>query len=602
MTARRRPRVEAPRATAKRLWGYARKMPLQLLVGTIAVIIYSALEPLIVLVLKPFLDSLSAQSSTIVTGVAPLHDPGMGDINRLMMLLLLLGVLLAVSEFGHVFLFDYVGQYLVRDLRSELFSRMQHLSLSFFDDQSTGHLMSKATNDISVLQNRLNFELTRLAKCPLSIVGTVAVMIHSSPRLTVVSFLTIAVLVPLLGHASRLMKQHSSALQDRLGDLSSRLQESLAAIRVVQCFGATEAEIARFEDENLAVRRATMRAVRVRSLLQPLIHVVGLLGLLAVVWFGGYEMIVRRSLTGGDLFALVLGLQLITTNFKQLGRARLALSEALSAAEKVFAVIDTEAEIKDPPDARPLIAAQGRVTFERVGFRYRTGGDVLAEVDLELQPGEAIAVIGASGAGKSALANLIPRLYDVTAGRVLIDGQDVRQVTLQSLRAEIGIVPQETVLFRGTVRYNIAYGRPGATDDEVKAAAVAANADRFIQELPDGYETLVGERGKTLSGGQAQRVAIARAILRDPKILILDEATSSLDTQNEALVQEALERLMRDRTTLVIAHRLSTIQNCARIIVLQEGRIVEQGTHAELLAIDGHYRSAWQLQSREGTP
>ncbi len=600
MTARRRPEVAAPLATARRLWSYACRLPLQLIVGSIAVIVYSSLEPLIMVYLRPFLDRLSEGTMMAASESGLANHGAMAEINHLVGILLVLGVLVAVSEFGHVFLFDYVGQYIVKDVRSALFSRMQHLSLSFFDDQSTGHLMSKATNDISVLQNRLNFELTRLVKCPLAILGLLAVMIYNSPSLTLVSFATVAVLVPLLGQASKLMKQHTSALQDRLGDLSGRLQESIAAIRVVQCFGATETEIARFESENLAVRRATMRAVRVRSLLQPLVHVVGLLGILTVLWYGGYEMLVRQSVTGGELLILVGSLQFIVTNFKQLGRARLALTEALAAAEKVFAVIDTEAEITDAPDAETLSDIQGRVTFERVGFRYRSGREVLREIDLELQPGEAVAVIGASGAGKSTLANLIPRLYDVTVGQVLVDGRDVRHVTLASLRSQIGIVPQETVLFRGTIRYNIAYGRPGATDAELRAAAVAANADGFIREFDEGYETLVGERGKTLSGGQAQRVAIARAILRDPKILILDEATSSLDTQNEALVQEALERLMRDRTTLVIAHRLSTIQNCSRIVVLQEGRIVEQGTHEELLASGGHYRTAWQLQSGEG--
>jgi len=601
MSARRRPEVDAPLATAKRLWGYARTMPLQLAVGTVCVIIYSALEPLIMVYLGPFLDKLGEAGPGVGGQTAVANHAAMAEINHLVGILLLLGVVVAVTEFGHVFLFDYVGQYIVKDVRSELFSRMQHLSLSFFDDQSTGHLMSKATNDISVLQNRLNFELTRMIKCPLAIIGLLGVMLYKSPSLTLVSFATVAVLVPLLGKASKLMKQHTSALQDRLGDLSSRLQESIAAIRVVQCFGATEAEIARFEAENVNVRRATMRAVRVRSLLQPLVHVVGLLGILTVLWYGGWEMLVRQTTTGGTLLILVGSLQFIVTNFKQLGRSRLAWTEALAAAEKVFAVIDTEAEITDAPDAATLRDVTGRVTFDDVGFRYRTGREVLSGISLEMAPGEAIAVIGASGAGKSTLANLIPRLYDVTSGRVLIDGQDVRDVTLASLRSQIGIVPQETVLFRGSVKYNIAYGKPGATDDEVRAAAIAANADGFIREFPEGYDTLVGERGKTLSGGQAQRVAIARAILRDPKILILDEATSSLDTQNEALVQEALERLMRDRTTLVIAHRLSTIQNCSRIVVLDEGQIVEQGTHDELLATGGRYRIAWQLQSREGT-
>ncbi|NUP98338.1 MAG: ABC transporter ATP-binding protein [Armatimonadetes bacterium] len=573
-----------PLSTGRRLWRYARPMRGLLLAGTLALVLNSGVEPAMMYFLQHLLDALK------------LGGGSMGQINQLFWVLSLLGVLLAATDFAHTFTADYIGQTIVRDLRRDLFARMQHLSLSFYDDQSTGLLMSRATNDVNVLQTRLNYELARLIKCPLSIAALLGLMLYTSWRLTLVSFVTVAVLVPLVDRAGKLMKAHTTGLQDRLGDLSARLQESIAAIRVVQCFGATDVEIGKFEVENANVRRAAMRTVRVRSLLQPLTHLIGLLGLLVVMWFGGYELFVRRSITAGQLLVLLGSLQLITTNFKQLGRALLAQHEILAAAEKIFQVIDTASEVVDRPGAVALEEIEGRVTFAEVGFRYKTGRTVLDGVTLELSPGEAVAVVGPSGAGKSTLANLIPRLYDVTSGQVLVDGHDVRDVTLASLRAQIGIVPQETVLFRGTIRDNIAYGRPDASLDEVVAAAVAANADAFIREFPDGYETLVGERGRTLSGGQAQRVAIARAILRDPKILILDEATSSLDTQNEALVQEALERLMRARTTLVIAHRLSTIQSCHRIVVLQDGQIAESGTHQELLDLGGHYRRSYLLQ------
>ncbi len=577
----------ASQQTARRLWAYARPNRGLLLLAGVALVLNSAVEPAMMWFLSRLLDGLRAGQGSMV------------QINTIIAIMAALGGLLAVTDFGHVFICDYVGQQMVKLIRSDLFRRMQGLSLSFFDDQSTGLLMSRATNDISVLQNRLNFELARLVKCPLAIAGLVVYMLWASVRLTLVSFLVIVVLVPLVKRAGQLMKRHTSALQDRLGDLSARLQESIAAIRVVQCFGATELEIGKFEQENQAVRRATMRAVRVRALLQPLTHLVGLLGLLVVLWFGGHELLVRHSLTGGQLLTLLGSLQLITTNFKQFGRAKLAEHEIVAAADKVFAVIDTASEVVDHPDAVELERIIGQVSFEGVEFRYRTGPPVLCGVDLELAPGEAVAVVGPSGSGKSTLANLIPRLYDATAGRVLVDGRDVREVTLASLRRQIGIVPQETVLFRGTVRDNIAYGRPTASFEEIEQAARDANADSFVRSLPDGYDTLVGERGKTLSGGQAQRVAIARALLRDPRILILDEATSSLDSENEALVQEALERLMRDRTTLVIAHRLSTVQNCDRIVVLDRGRVVESGTHEELLAIDGRYRRSFVLQGGE---
>ncbi len=459
--------------TARRLWAvYARPLLPALLASTVCLTVNSAIEPLMMWFLKGFLDDFE------------LGQQSLSRLQEVVQIMVVLGSVLAVSDFGYLFLTDYVGQAMVRAVRRDLFCRMQRLSLSFFDDQATGQLMSRATNDISVLQNRLNFELARLIKCPLTILGLVVFILWNSWRLFLVSLVVIAVLVPLLGTFSRLMKRHTAQLQDRLGDLSARLQESLAAIRVVQCFGATDYEIQRFEEENAAVRRATMRTVRVRALLQPLTHLIGLFGILVVVWIGGREVFVKQTVTTGSLVTLVGSLQLITTNFKQLGRARLALAECLAACDKVFEVIDTETTIVNRPDALDLGAAEGRVTFDEVAFRYASGREVLHDVSLELLPGEAVAVVGPSGAGKSTLANLIPRLYDVTAGRVLVDGHDVRDLTLESLRSQIGIVPQETVLFRGTIRENIAYGKPAASLDEIRAAAVAANATASSASSP----------------------------------------------------------------------------------------------------------------------
>jgi subfamily B ATP-binding cassette protein MsbA len=579
----------AARGTGARLAAYA--WPLRSLLGLCALLLLlrAATEPVTVSLAGALIDAIKQA------------QPDLGTLTRTVELLLVLGVVVAVTEFGSMYLADYVAQSIIRALRGDLFAHIQALSLGYFEDASTGMLVSRATNDLNIIQARLDFELTRLVKCPLAVAGLTGVMLWYSARLTLFALLVVGLLVPLLGKASRLMRRHIAALQDRLAEMTERLQESIVAIRVVQCFGATDYEIARFEEANAATRRAMMRAVRVRAFVRPIIHLVGLLGLLFVVTVGGWMAVRQQTISLGAVAVVLGSLQLITIQFKELGRARLALAEVLAAAEKVFALLDQPPDITDAPGALALGALRGRIVFEGVSFAYRSGGPVLSDIDLAIEPGQLVALVGASGAGKSSLVNLVPRLYDVTAGRVVVDGHDVRTVTRASLRAHLGIVPQQTMLFRGTIAENIAYARPAASRDEIVAAAVAANADRFIAELDAGYDTQVGERGAKLSGGQAQRIAIARAILRDPRILILDEATSSLDSASEALVQEALERLMAGRTCLVIAHRLSTILNADRIVVLDAGRIVETGTHAELLARGGgFYRRAYALQTGGG--
>lgn len=576
----------APRSaqTGWRLWDYAKTLRWSLIAATIAAVIASLAQPALVALLKD------------VLGVFSKPGGGFGDLARVLKWLIWLAITLGVLDGLQIFLFDRASQRLVERLRGDLFARLQKLSMSFFEDATTGMLMSRATNDINTIQLRLNYELTRLIQCPVRIAGLIAVMFWQAGPLAVVSFIVILAIVPPMTKANSLARRHSRAVQDRLADLSSRLQESIAAIRVVQCFGAGDYEVERFAVENANARRAMMRRVRVWAILLPLVEFVGMFGLMAVFYAGGYLVMIKHAIEPEKILTVLVGLLLITPNFKQLSRAKLAASELLAAAEKVFGVLDTPSEIVNLPGAVELPEVEGRVEFEQVGFHYKSGRQVLSDIDLRIEPGETLAVVGPSGAGKSTLVNLIPRLYDPTAGRVLVDGHDLRDLTLESLRAHIGIVLQETILFRGSIRDNIAYGRPEAPEDEIVAAAIAANADRFIRELAEGYETDVGERGKKLSGGQAQRVAIARAILRDPRILILDEATSSLDSESEALVQDALERLMARRTTVVIAHRLSTVQNADRIVFLSEGRILECGSHEELLALDGHYRRACAMQ------
>ena len=576
-------------STGRRLWGYAAALPWHVFFTVLAAVMAGLCMLAVVTACKP-LFNMAAQPQ-----VADIHQ-----IRHMAVLLAVYGMGIAAGEFGYMYLFDYIAQSLVMRLRGDLFDHLQSLPLGFFEDASTGALVSRATNDLGLMQARLNFDLVSLIRQPVTIAGLLGyIVLKSSWQLLIVAILVGAVLSPVLSRTSRIMKQHAGNLQDRMADLTAQLTESLGAIRVVQSFGASDLECQRFATTNAATRRAMMRTVRVRSVLRPVIHVIILFGVMAVVGVGGW-LLRRGEVELGDIVVVVATLQMMSTAFKELGRARLALSESLAASAKVFEIIDTQPDLVDAPDAVALGTIAGRLEFRDVSFHYKTGGDVLRHIDLTVLPGETVALVGSSGSGKTSLANLIPRLYDVTGGALLVDGQDVRGVTRASLRAQIGIVPQQTVLFRGTVSDNIAYGKPGASRDEIEAAARAANAHDFVVGLPQGYDTEVGERGAKLSGGQAQRIAIARAILRDPRILILDEATSALDSESEALVQEALDRLMQGRTSVVIAHRLSTVQNAHRIVVLDHGEMVESGSPAELLARpDSLYRRFHDLQTGE---
>jgi len=494
---------------------------------------------------------------------------------------------------------DYLGQYVggraLIDLRLQLFTRLQHLSLAFYESQRVGDLMSRLTTDVALVQQLVTAEMTNyLAAPPVILLGLAAMfLIEWKLSLFVIIFAPLTSYV--ISRSGRRIGRLTRSQQERIGDLNARLHERLASIRIIQSFAREDYEVDQFRRLNESTFGAVMRVARVGALAPQAIQFLSTSALVIAASYAGF-LVIGKQLDLAVLAAYFVLTQRVGIYFVKFGSLQLRVNQSLSALGRIHEVLAHEPEVSERPNAKPLPCLRGSVRFREVTFRYAGGEAVLQGVNLEIAPGEVVALVGPSGAGKTSLANLVMRFYDPTEGSVEIDGCDLREVTLGSLRAQIGLVPQETTLFGGTIRENILYGRVDAPDDEVVSAAKAANAHEFILALPQGYDTEVGERGVKLSGGQRQRIAIARAVLKDPRILILDEATSSLDAQSEALVQEALERLMNGRTTLVIAHRLSTIRRATRIVVLSDGRVVEQGRHQELLAAGGTYSRLYGIQ------
>lgn len=500
-----------------------------------------------------------------------------------------------IFYYGQSYLVSFVGERVIIDVREILFKKFQRLPLSYFDRHQTGEIMSYITNDVAALQNALVDRLIELVTESSIFVGSLVMMFLLDWQLSLLTLIT----VPLVGEAMKIfgrkMKSSGSVIQERLADITALMQESISAVRVVKSFVREDFEIQRFTRENDLNFRAQMKSVQIQSLLTPTVEFLAALAVTVIVWFGGYE-VVNGNITAGALVAFLTYAVNLANPVKRISRVYGTIQKAMAGAERVFGIMDMPEAIADKPEAKAMPAVKGYVEFDDVTFGYKDDILALEHISFKAEPGQMIAFVGPSGAGKSTIANLIPRFYDVNGGAIRIDGQDVRDVTMSSLREQIGIVPQETMLFSTTVRENIRYGRLDATDDDIVQAAKDANAHEFIMQLPEGYDTKIGERGLNLSGGQRQRIAIARAILKNPQLLILDEATSALDTESEKIVQAALDRLMVGRTSFVIAHRLSTIFNADQIYVIEKGHIREHGTHEELLALGGLYSSLYNIQ------
>ena len=503
-----------------------------------------------------------------------------------------------VFYYGQSYLVSYVGQRVIIDVRSVLFRKFQRMPLSYYDKQQTGTVMSYITNDVAVMQSAIVDNLIELVTESSILIGSLAMMVYLDWKLSLLTLMTI----PLVGFAMKIfgrkLKSSSTVIQERVAEITSLLQESISAIRVVKSFVRESYEIKRFEEQNWRNFQAAMKNVKLTSLLTPTVEFLAAIAVTFIVWFGGYE-VVNGVITAGELVAFLTYAVNLANPVKRLSRVYAAIQKAMAAADRVFNIMDLEEKITDVPGAKPLPPIKGKVEFKDITFSYKEGQPALQHISLKAEPGQMIALVGPSGSGKSTIANLIPRFYDVDSGVITIDDHDIRQVTADSLREQIGLVPQETMLFSTTVMENIRYGRLDATDEEVIEAAKAANAEEFIKELPEGYDTKLGERGLNLSGGQRQRLAIARAILKNPRVLILDEATSALDTESEKIVQVALDNLMVGRTSFVIAHRLSTIFNADQIFVVENGHLREHGTHEELLAAGGLYSNLYNIQFRQ---
>jgi subfamily B ATP-binding cassette protein MsbA len=500
-------------------------------------------------------------------------------------------VIRGIFDYGQAYFMGYVGSRIIADIREKLYVHLQTLSLSFFAKNPTGVLMARITNDVNLLQASISNVIISFFKDLFTIFGLVGVLIYQDWRLACIVFLILPWLLIPMQRFGKKSRRISTKGQEKVGKIATLLHETITGCRVVKAFGMEEYEAQRFSEENFRLFRIRLKRIRIKALSPPLMEFAGGLAGAAVIFYGGYSVIKGTS-TPGTFFSFVTALLLLYDPVRTISNSYQDIQEGLAAAVRVFQVLDTTPDIKEKAGAVLLPAVSGSVAFRNVSFGYDRHL-VLHDINLDIHPGEIIAIVGMTGSGKTSLVNLIPRFYDVTAGSILIDTYDIRDVTLRSLRSQVALVSQQTILFNDSVRNNIAYGIADPPEHNIIEAARAAHAHQFIEELPQGYDTVIGEAGVKLSGGQRQRLAIARALFKNAPLLILDEATSSLDSKSEEEVQQALENLMHNRTTFIIAHRLSTIRKAHRIIVLSHGRIVEQGTHEELFSRGGEYQKLY---------
>ena len=565
-----------------RLLRYLKPHKWRMIAAITAMLGVSALTALLAYMVKPVLDDIFFAKQE----------------NMLYLLSFMVVVLYLVKgllSYTHNYQMSYIGNATVTRLRDELFTSIQRQPLSFFDGEATGVLMGRLTYDVNLLQDATTRVVTSFFKDTFTVIGLSAVIFYQQWRLALIAMVVFPLAVLIIVHLGKRVRRMSHASQVANAYLYTVLQESLIGQRIVKAFARETYEEQRFFRANWDYFNIRMKLNATRELSPPVMEFLGSLGMAGIILYGGYAVI-RGASTPGTFFSFLAALLMLYQPIKSLSSVQNIFQEGLAAAVRVFGLMDREPEIADAPEAVNLAPLSQEIGYAGVSFAYDGRENVLHDINFAVRRGEVVALVGPSGAGKSTLLNLLPRFYEATDGAIMIDGHDIRTVTLASLRGQIGVVTQQTILFNDTVRHNIAYGRLTATEAEIVQALKDAHAYDFVMAMPQGLDTLIGEQGVRLSGGERQRLAIARALLKDPPILILDEATSSLDSESEREVQQALDRLIIGRTTLVIAHRLSTVRNADRIIAMEDGRIREIGTHAELLAADGLYRRLYEMQ------
>ncbi|MEI7671898.1 MAG: lipid A export permease/ATP-binding protein MsbA [Deltaproteobacteria bacterium] len=568
----------------KRLLKLAKPHAFKFSIAMICMLVAGATTSALAFLVKPTLDEIFLKKNDGMLQWIPLAVVGIYLVK-------------GACSYAQTILMNFIGQRIVADLRAELYRKIQTQSLAFFTRNPTGILMSRITNDVGYVQGAVSEAVTALLKDSFTLICLVFVIFYRDWQLAIIAMFVFPLAIYPIAKFGQKMRQVATRTQVTVGSLMTLLQETISGTRIVKAFSMEEYENRRFSGENERLFRLNLKSVSINAASSPFMEFLGGLGIAAIIFYGGYQVIHGQS-TPGTFFSFLTALIMLYEPVKRLTNVNNTIQQGIAGAERVFAIVDLVPEIGNRPGAAPLPRISREIKIRNVNFRYEEA-PVLRNINLRIRAGEVVAFVGMSGGGKTTLVNLIPRFYDVTEGEITIDSRDIRDVTIESLRGQIAIVTQQTILFNDTVRDNIAYGDIVKTEEEIIAAAKAANAHDFIVRLPMGYDTLIGEQGTKLSGGERQRISIARAILKDAPILILDEATSSLDSEAEIEVQGALENLMKGRTTLVIAHRLSTIRNADRIIVLVNGEIREEGTHETLLTCQGEYCRLYNMQFKE---